>query len=116
MPAHFISPDTPVPVPPNLIRVKNGWLASNGRTLVAAYAGEAGNDPSVGRFVIIRQNLVFGIQTRDIVDAGQTGAVHITSAPTGRSVETSAQHADLSFSSASSSGVLHLSTDTITPA
>ncbi len=105
-----------MPVSPSLLRVQNGWIVSNGGTLVSVYAGEAGNDPSIGRFVVIRQDLVFGIQTRDIVDAGPTGAVHIANAPTGRSVETSAQHADLSFSSKSSSGVLHLSTDTITPA
>jgi hypothetical protein len=74
-----------VPVSPSLLRVQNGWIVSNGRTLVSVYAGEAGNDPSIGRFVIFRQNLVFGIQTREIVDAGPTGAVYIVNAPTGRS-------------------------------
>ena len=36
---------------------------SDGRTLVAVYAGAAGNDPSVGRLVVVRQNLASGAQT-----------------------------------------------------
>jgi len=64
---------------------------SNGRTLVAVYAGAAGGDPAVGRVVIVRQDLVAAKQTVRIVDAGPTGALTITAAPLGGSVETSAQ-------------------------
>lgn len=113
IPAHFLPPDAPIPLSPTLIRVTNGWLVSDGRTLVAVYAGEAGNDSTAGRFVIIRQNLVIGFQTRDIIDIGRTGAVRITEAPTGAGVETSAQRGDLCFSSTTGTeGVLHLARDT----
>lgn len=114
IPAHILAPGTPIPVSPTLIRVQNAWLVSDGRMLVAVYAGEAGNDPSKGRFVVIRQSLVFGNQWEDVVPAGSTGAVRLTHVPLGSSVETSAQHGDLSFTSAGGrDGVLHLATDTV---
>jgi hypothetical protein len=80
-----------VPVSPSLLRVRNGWLVSDGRTLVAVYAGAAGDDPTVGRLVVIRQDLAAGRQTIRTVDAGATGALTIAAAPLGSSVETSAQ-------------------------
>jgi hypothetical protein len=114
IPAHILPPETPIPVSPALVRVTNAWLVSDGRTLVAVYAGEAGNDPSTGRFVIVRQNLVVGFQTRDVVDVAAAGSLRITDAPTGAAVETSAQRGDLGFLSAMQvRGVLHLATDTV---
>ena len=114
IPAHMLSPATPIPVSPAVIRVQNGWLVSDGRMLVAVYAGEAGNDPSKGLFAIVRQNLVFGNQSVDVVPAGHTGAIKLTQVPLGAAVETSAQRADLSFVSAGGrQGVLHLATDTV---
>jgi hypothetical protein len=71
--------------------MRNGWLVSDGSTLVAVYAGAAGDDPSVGRLVIVRQNLVAGRQTVHTLDAGFTGALEIAAAPLGSAVETSAQ-------------------------
>jgi hypothetical protein len=68
---------------------------SNGKTLVAVYAGAAGDDSSVGRVVIVRQNLVAGTQGVQTVDAGQTGALTIAAAPLGAAVETSAQTGSL---------------------
>jgi hypothetical protein len=113
VPAHILPSDTPIPVSPTLIRVQNAWLVSDGRMLVAVYAGEAGNDASRGRFVVIRQSLVFGNQWEDVVPAGRTGAVRLTQVPLGAAVETSAQRGDLSFTSAGGQdGVLHLATDT----
>ena len=91
IPARMLGPDVPVPVAASLLRARNGWLVSNGKTLVAVYAGAAGDDPSVGRVVVVRQNLVAGKQAVRILDAGRTGALAITKAPSGRSVETSAQ-------------------------
>jgi hypothetical protein len=112
IPARFLTPETPVPISPARLRVKNDWLVANGVTHVAVYAGEAGNDPTVGSFGIVRQNGVFGYQTTTFVDVPGVGAVTITSAPTGRAVLTSAQHADLGFSTKSGTrGVLHLATD-----
>ena len=96
IPARLLGPDTPAPVSPSLLHVRNGWLVSDGRALVAVYAGAAGGDPSRGRIVIVRQNLVAGKQTVRILDARRgTGALTIASAPLGRSVETSAQTASL---------------------
>jgi hypothetical protein len=91
IPGRMLSADVPVPIAPSIVRVRNAWLVSDGKTLVAVYAGAAGNDPSVGRVVIVRQNLVAGRQTVRAVDAGPTGGLTIEAAPLGRAVETSAQ-------------------------
>lgn len=91
IPGRMLGSDVPVPIPPSVLRVRNGWLVSDGRTLVAVYAGAAGNTPSVGRLVIVRQDLAAGRQTVRTLDAGPTGALTITAAPLGSAVETSAQ-------------------------
>jgi hypothetical protein len=91
IPARMLGPDVPVPIPPTVLQVRNGWLVSDGRTLVAVYAGAAGDDPSIGRLVIVRQDLAAGRQTVRTLDAGATGALAIAAAPLGGSVETSAQ-------------------------
>ena len=110
----MIAPDTPVPVSPELIEVENGWLVSDGHTLVAVYAGKAGNDPGKGRFAIVRQNLVAGSQSMDVVDVPGAGALTIGGAPTGASVETAAQTGQIGFSSSQGqTGVLDLATDTV---
>jgi len=81
----------PVPVSPSVLQPRDGWVVSDGRTLVAVYAGAAGDDPSTGRVVVVRQNLGVGRQTIHTVDMRGTGAFVITAAPLGRSVETSTQ-------------------------
>lgn len=81
--ARMLGPASPIPIPPSVLRVRNGWLMSDGRTLVAVYAGSAGDDSSVGRLVVVRQNLASGAQTVRIVDAGATGPLAITAAPLG---------------------------------
>jgi hypothetical protein len=83
IPAQLLGPDGPVPVPPSLLRARNGWLMSDGKSLVAVYAGAAGSSPAVGRVVIVRQDLVAGRQTVETLDAGPTGALTIVSAQTG---------------------------------
>jgi hypothetical protein len=100
IPARMLGSAVPVPIAPSVIQVRNGWLVSDGRTLVAVYAGAAGNDPSVGRLVIVRQDLVAGRQTVRTLDAGPTGALVIAEAPLGGSVETSAQRGRLSVRTA----------------
>jgi hypothetical protein len=95
IPAQMLEDDVPVPVAPSVLRVRNGWLVSNGETLVAVYAGAAGDEPSVGRVVIVRQNLAAGKQTVRVVDAGPTGALAVAAAPLGRTVETAAQTGSL---------------------
>ena len=95
IPGEMLGSDVPVPIAPSILRERNGWLVSDGKTLVAVYAGAAGSDAAVGRAVIVRQDLVAGTQTVRIVDAGPTGALTIADAPLGSSVETSAQTGDI---------------------
>jgi hypothetical protein len=99
-----------------LVNPKNGWLVSDGYTLVAVYAGSPGEDPSLGRFGIVHQNLIFGTQyvPDDFVDVGKVGAIKITRAPRGRSRETSAQTGRIFFVSANGTkGFLDLRTDRV---
>lgn len=93
--ARMLGADVPVPISPSVLQLRNGWLVSDGRTLVAVYAGAAGNDPSIGRLVIVRQDLAVGTQTVRTIDTGRTGALSIAAAPLGSSVETSAQTASI---------------------
>lgn len=90
----------PVPLSPALVRVRNGWIVSDGRTLVAVYAGAAGDDSRNGRFVIVRQNLVAGTQSQRVLSVNGTGALTIVRAPIGAAVERSAQWGSLGFRSA----------------
>jgi hypothetical protein len=109
IPAHILPPEAPIPISPSFISVTNAWLVSDGRTLAAVYAGEAGNDPTVGRFAVVRQNLLFGLQTCWAVDVGRTGKVTITKALEGTTVERSAQRGRIEYASAGGeTGVLDL--------
>lgn len=99
VPARMLGPGIAPPISPALLRTTNGWVTSDGKNLTAVYAGAAGNDASIGRFVVIRQDLDTGDQTQDSVGVGKTGAVTISSAPLGSAVETSGQAARLSFTS-----------------
>jgi hypothetical protein len=112
IPGQMLSANTPVPLSPELIDVQNGWLTSDGKTLVAVYAGAAGTDPEKGRFVIVRQDLAAGRQTTNVVDVPGAGAVSITNAPTGAAIETTGQRGRIGFhGSHGSSGTLDLVTD-----
>ena len=95
IPGRILASDAPVPISPAVLEPSNGWLVSDGRTLVAVYAGAAGGDPTVGRVVVVRQDLAAGTQSLRTVDAGATGALTIAAAPLGASVETSAQTGSL---------------------
>jgi hypothetical protein len=116
IPPHILPKGVPSPLHYALINVKNAWLVSDGYTLVAVYAGSPGGEASIGRFAIIRQNAVFGVQYEppDIVDVGRVGVVKISRAPRGRSHETTAQHAKLAFVAADgTTGFLELTGDHI---
>jgi hypothetical protein len=76
----IIESDVPVPVSPQLLRATNGWVAARGPTLVAVYAGAAGDDPEVGRFVIVRQDRDEGRQDQQVVDLAGSGPVRIAAA------------------------------------
>jgi hypothetical protein len=113
IPAHILPSGTPVPVSPELVRVSNAWLVSDGVTLVAVYAGSAGTDPSMGRFVIVRQNTQTGQQTLTIVNVPGSHGLSLVGTPTGASVETAAQQGDLRFRDAAGRpGILNLSNNT----
>jgi hypothetical protein len=79
-PGRMLDPEAPIPIPPSVLRMRNGWLTSDARTLVAVYAGSAGDDPTLGRLVVVRQNLASGSQTVRIVGVGRTGALAIVAA------------------------------------
>jgi len=99
---HILPKKIPPPLHQALIKVRNAWVVSDGYTLVAVYAGTAGNSPTVGRFAIIRQNEIFGVQYQppDIVDVPRARGLKIVRAPRGASRETTAQRARLAFVSA----------------
>lgn len=114
IPARLLGSEVPVPISPSVLQVRNGWLVSNGRTLVAVYAGAAGNDPAVGRVVIVRQDLAAGRQTVRTIDAGRTGSLTIAEAPLGSSVETSAQTGGIRLQAADGRALrLDLGTETV---
>ena len=114
IPARMLGAGVPVPIAPSVLEARNGWLVSDGRTLVAVYAGAAANDSSVGRLVIVRQDLVAGTQTVRTVDAGPTGALTIAAAPLGSSVERSAQTGSIRLRTAGGRSLrLDLGTDRV---
>jgi hypothetical protein len=115
IPAEILGSNVPVPIPASVITETNGWLVSDGYTLVAVYAGSAGGDPSQRRVVIVRQDLRAGKQTVQTVDAGQTGPLTIAAdAPIGAAVETSAQTGRLSLATTRGATLkLNLSANTI---
>lgn len=115
-PPHILPKTVPPPLHRVLINPRNAWLVSDGYTLVAVYAGSPGIDPPLGRFAIIRQNAIFGVQYEppEIVDVGRVGAVRIVDPPRGRSRETTAQYGKLFFVSGNGSrGFLDLRTDRV---
>jgi hypothetical protein len=114
IPAEILGSDVPVPISSSIIAETNGWLVSDGYNLVAVYAGSKGDDPTQGRVAIVRQDLVAGQQTVQIIDAGPTGALTVAvGAPTGTAVETSAQTGVLRLSTSRGTTVmLNLNTNT----
>ena len=113
--ARLINNKSEIPVSPGMLTFTNGWFVNNGKTLVAIYAGAAGNNPSDGRLVILRQNELLGTQTLRIVNVSGAGALTIVSAPLGASVETTAQKAAISFrASTGARGTLNLGNGKLT--
>jgi hypothetical protein len=115
IPAHLLPRDAPVPVSPEILRVTNSWIVSDGVTLLEVCAGAAGHDRHTGRLFLLRQDNRSGQQKLDSVDVPHAGALSIVDPPTGAAVETSAQHGTLSFvGHAGIKGTLDLTTDTVT--
>jgi type IV secretory pathway protease TraF len=104
-----------VPVSPEIVRVQNSWVVSDGVTALEVCTGAAGHDPSKGRFFILREDERTGQQKLDIVDVPGSGALIIIEPPTGANVETSAQRGILSFIGRSGvRGSLDLGEDSVT--
>lgn len=111
---HILSKRVPPSVSGALITVQNGWLVSDGYTLVVVYAGSQANDHHRGLFVVVHQNEIFGVQYEpfDTVSTGKTGTLRIVKTRWGN--DTSAQHGRLAFVSADGTrGVLELLGDRV---
>jgi hypothetical protein len=114
IPAKMLGPKVQTPFPPELLRVRNGWMTADRRRLTAVYAGVAGNDDSRGRFVIFRQDFLYVKQTLNVVDVPGAGELRIIRAPLGAKVESWAQHGKLRFTSGTGvTGILHLKPDKV---
>jgi hypothetical protein len=114
IPARFVKGVSEVPISPVVLRFTNGWLVSNGRILVGVYAGAAGDDPSEGRLVVLRQNVQMGSQKISILNVPGAGALTIIKVPAGIKAETGAERGRLSFKSIHGvQGALYLRSDTI---
>jgi hypothetical protein len=114
---HELAASGPVQ-PVELWPVTNAWRISDHRMLTAVYAGAKPDQRSTGRLVVFRQDFIRVRQTSDRVDVPHAGPLTITSAPQGRSAQTSAQRdGTLEFKGASgTTGTLHLSDDSVTVA
>ena len=94
------------------VELRNEWGTADGTSLVEVDAGASNADLSDGIFAILRNDE--GNQSLKFVRVPGSGAVWITQAPLGASVETSGQTADLVFNSESGeTGILHLSDNTV---
>jgi len=114
IPPHIVPPGTPPPLHFEFVNPANGWIVSDGYSLVAVYAGSARSNASLGRLAIVRQNLIFGVQyyPPDLIGFRKAGALKITRGPHGWTHETSAQRGRLTFVSArGTKGVLDLRRD-----
>jgi hypothetical protein len=117
IPAELPSKEVPIVPSPSLIRVQNRWLAGNGRSVIDVYAGEEGDNPDVGMFVVYRTYGAFGVLTRDrwIYLAPGTRAAKITKAPLGKKAAAKAMLAKLRFQTKSgAAGTLDLDGDVVT--
>jgi hypothetical protein len=115
-PARMLGPDSATTLPSaELYPVRNGWAAAACFGVTWVWAGANGEHPSTGRLVIARYGRWPHARIHVDVDVPQSGALKITDAPLGPEVATSAQSAELEFTSKrGTTGTLDLSTDTVT--
>jgi hypothetical protein len=106
--------DNPVPVSSSILTPVNEWIVDNGNMFIGVYAGSAGDDASVGRLVIFRDNHATTEQTEKTIDIAGGGALTITNAPLGKAAAAVAKAATLTFkTSGGNVGTLDLETDTV---
>jgi hypothetical protein len=118
-PAQMLGPGSATTIPTSeLYPVRSGWAAGACFGITWVWAGASGEQPSTastGRLVIARSGRWPHARIHVDVDVPQSGALKITDAPLGPEVATSAQSAELEFTSKRGiTGTLDLSTDTIT--
>jgi hypothetical protein len=114
IPAHILPAGTVPAAGPSELNESNGWLVSDGATLVAVYAGSAGDDATNGRFVIVRQTSA-GSQTVTTVDVPNSGAVSLDASNNASPGGTPVIPTQLSFTAANGvAGTLDLTSDTAT--
>jgi hypothetical protein len=77
------------PFSPAVLQFTRAWQVSNGRTLVAVYAGVNPAQASDGRIIIFRQNILAGTQSQVLISVAGSGALTITKAPMGAGAERS---------------------------
>ena len=91
IPAVTVQGNAQTPFPAAVAAITGSWMTSDGTTLTAVYVGSNPAEPSQGRVVILRQNILKGTQHEMILSANGTGALTISRAPAGRSAETIGQ-------------------------
>jgi hypothetical protein len=97
-----------------LATVTGAWTTSNGSTFIGVYVGFNPAAPSEGRVVILRQDILKGTQDEAVINTAGTGALTISSAPTGSRVETSSQAGSILLRTAHGRTlVLHLASNSI---
>jgi hypothetical protein len=114
IPAVTVQGRAQTPFPPAVATTTGSWMTSNGTTMTAVYVGSNPAEPSQGRIVILRQNLLRGTQNEMILSTNATGALTISAAPAGRSAETSGQTANIVLRTATGrTVVLRLASNTV---
>jgi len=102
------------PFPPEILRFTRAWQVSDGRTLVAVYAGVNPAQASAGRIIIFRQNILAGTQSQVLINVAGSGALTITRAPLGVRAERSGETGVLTLRGASGKTyTLHLAASSV---
>jgi hypothetical protein len=102
------------PFSPQILQFTRAWQVSNGRTVVAVYAGVNPAQASDGRIIIFRQDILAGTQSQVMINVAGSGALTITKAPLGVRAERSGQTGVLTVRGANGTTyTLHLATNSI---
>jgi hypothetical protein len=79
------------PFSPQMLQFTRAWQVSNGRTVVAVYAGVNPAQASQGRIIIFRQDVLAGTEGQVLINVAGSGALTITRAPLGVKAERSGE-------------------------
>lgn len=102
------------PFSPGMLKFSRAWQVSNGRTVVAVYAGVNPAQASEGRIIIFRQDVLAGTESQVMINVAGSGALTITKAPLGVKAERSGETGELTLRSANGvTYMLHLAANSI---